>query len=175
MTLLIPILYIKDKQVFAKEGGMLRLMGKPIDVVKKLQKKGFKLVHFVDSDALVGITTNMDTYDALTYFINIQVECAPNPVFIKKLLSIKCRVVLPAEHLPSEKNKLLVGKVRKGYDGKAEGFGDVIIDHDPSLVQKFIKLGKRVIVFEGSKNYSKECSKEIWGLLLSEKSAFDSS
>ncbi|MBU0532766.1 hypothetical protein KKB44_04705 [Candidatus Micrarchaeota archaeon] len=151
----IPIIYLKDKQVFRKEAHILKLLGKPIDVVKKLHADGYKLVHIVDMDALSGSSTNLDVYDALTYFINIQVECAPKIDLIHKLLSYRCRVVLVPSELDlseiKEKN-LLVAKISKNGEYHLDDFHDVILEEaDDASIKKFKAKGKRVIVFDDYK------------------------
>ncbi|MFN7991251.1 MAG: hypothetical protein U0R44_03780 [Candidatus Micrarchaeia archaeon] len=161
----IPLLYLKDKQVFTKNGPM-RLLGKPLDVARKMQEKGCTLIHFVDIDAVNGLPTNMDVYDGLTYFINIQVECAPRDAFVKKLLSIKCRVVLPPGSLDLSKIKekrLLVARIGASYPGEAEGFHDVILDEaDDDSVRRFAALGKRVIIYSKDR---KKVTEKVWGVI----------
>ncbi|VVC04040.1 Uncharacterised protein [Candidatus Bilamarchaeum dharawalense] len=163
----IPLLYIKDKQVFTKEGGILRLVGKPLDVAKELKKKGYKLLHIVDLNAITGRNTNLDVYDGLTYFINVQVECAPKIEIISKLMVLKCRVVLP----PAEfdiggliNSNLMVCKVPKGYGGNADLFRDVILESfSEAEAKRFTKLGKRIIIHEAQ--MSKKL--KVWGVILS--------
>lgn len=166
--LIIPLIYVKDKQAFIKERGILRLLGKPIDIANNLKEEGYKLIHIVDLDALDGLSTNLDIYDALTYFINVQVECAPKEQLVKKLLSFRCRVVIPPSNLDlsaiKEKN-LLVAKFSKETKGNLEDFHDVLIeDADDNSVKKFKKLGKRVLVFEKDKEKIKE---DVWGVVTS--------
>lgn len=164
----IPLLYIKDKQVFTKKDGILRFVGKPLNVAKDL-KENYKLIHFVDADAISGLSNNLDMYSGLTFFINIQVECAPKLEFVSKLLALKCRVVLDvsAEDTLPLKNlnkNLLVAKISKNYQGKAEFFKDVILqDYDEVAVKKFTELGKRIIVYENEKT---KISKP-WGIIVS--------
>lgn len=159
---------------------MLSLMGKPIDVVKKLKEQGYKLIHIIDMDALNGNTANLDIYDKLTYFINVEVECAPKDAILKKLLSLKCRIVLsqPAIgfSLLKEKN-LLVAKLGKLGDARSgalelDDFHDVILEQaDEADVGKIASLGKRVIVSES--DYQKMGSgsrKLVWGIILSSSS-----
>lgn len=164
----IPILYIKDKQVFTKKDGILRFVGKPIDVAKEMKKEGYKLIHFVDTEALSGLSNNFDIYNDLTYFVNIEVECAPKLELISKLLNMKCRIVIDAsreELLPlNTLNKnLLVAKIPKNYEGNAEFFKDVILEYDKNLVDKFVKLGKRIIIYEKDK----EKLAKPWGVIIS--------
>lgn len=166
--LLIPIIYVKEKQAFRKEGGVLRLLGKPVDVARKLKDDGYKLIHIVDLDALAMLSTNLDVYDALTYFINVQVECAPDDRLVKKLLSFKCRVVLAPSGLDVsqlKEKKLLVAKITKDSVESVDDFHDVIIeDADNEIVKKFSSLKKRVIIFDKDKNKVKEV---VWGLITS--------
>lgn len=169
----IPLFYIKDKQVFRKEAGVSRLVGKPIDVAKELKGKGFRLIHFVDQDAINGTGANLDIYGNLTYFINVEVECAPLDALVKKLLSFKCRVVLaPGKLDVSEyrEKKLLVAKVAKGYADAAAlaGFYDVIVeDADDAAVARFAAMGKRVIIYEKDEEKVKAGAKSLWGVIIS--------
>jgi len=145
----IPLVTIKDKQALDERG--LRLLGKPVDVVKDLRDQGAKLIHIVDKDALRGMATNMDVYDKLTYLINVEVECAPARDLVLRLLSLRCRVVLrppvPFDLGVIEEKRLLVARVGKGYTGSLSGFHDVILDDaDKPSVQRMAKLGLRVIV-----------------------------
>lgn len=169
----IPLIRIKDKQAFGR--GMLNLLGKPLDVAKKLKEQGRQLLHIVDTDALAGLTNNLDIYDNLTYFINVQVECAPEEKIVKKLLSLKCRVILDPDKLHSSKldlpaireKKLLVAKIKKDYALPLPDFNDVIIENaDDDAVKRFSAIGKRVIVYEA--DYLKleaECRKLAWGVI----------
>ena len=161
----IPLILIKHKQVFRQD--MLTLLGKPIDVAKKMKADGRTLIHIVDEDALSGNSSNLDIYDHLTYFINVQVECAPKEDILRKLLSLKCRVVLPPSAQVSgfREKKLLVAKVQRDYAGGLEGFHDVIVeDADDAAVERFAAMGKRVMVY--SKDLEKlgsKAKKAAWG------------
>jgi uncharacterized protein related to proFAR isomerase len=162
----IPLIFIRDKQAFSKASGMLKILGKPLDVAKRLKEEGYRLIHIVDLDALSGLSTNLDIYDGLTYFINVQVECAPREELVKKLLSLKCRVVLnPAFDVSGLKEKkLLVAKIPKDYEGDAEGFHDVVLEDATSEnVKKFESLGKRVMVYEKDEAAVKL---KTWGLVI---------
>jgi hypothetical protein len=185
MILKIPILYIKDKQVFRKENGILRLVGKPLDVAKQMKKEGYKLIHFIDADALAGLSNNLDIYDGLTYFINIQVECAPNLKLVSKLITLKCRVVLDIVSAEASlkidglNKNLLVAKIPKGakYSGNAESFRDVILEEfDEKEAKRFEKLGKRIIIYKtqdpkpkttkvGDLELGAGISELVWGVL----------
>lgn len=162
----IPLIYIKDKQAFTKEGGPMRLLGKPLDVARRLKEGGSRLIHIVDVDAINGLPTNMDIYDGLTYFINIEVECAPRDAFVKKLLSIKARVVLPPDSLELtgiREKKLLVAKIPAGYRGDADGFHDVVLSAaDDEAAGRFEALGKRVIIYDADKGRVKM---KVWGVI----------
>lgn len=152
---------VKDKQAFSRTGGVLRFLGSAVDIAKKIKDDGFKLIHIVDEDALSGSSTNLDVYDNLTCFINVQVEGFSKDEMIKKLLSLRCRVVLSPEtdvSKYSEKN-LLVAKVKAGYSGSLDGFHDVILENaDEPSIQKFSKLGKRIIIYSELKTKQK-----VWG------------
>jgi hypothetical protein len=165
----IPIIYLRDKQVFVKKGGPMEFRGKPLDVAREFHEGGCKLLHIVDMDALSGSQANIDVYDALTYFINVEVECAPRQDMVRKLLSLKCRVVLrPDSGLDVgalEEKKLLVAKIPPGYAGEAAGFHDVILeDADEVLVERFRSLGKRVIIYEKDEP---KAGKGVWGVISS--------
>jgi len=170
-ALKIPLIYLRDKQAFRKEGGMLRLIGKPLDYAKDLKKRGFLLIHIVDTDALSGMPNNLDVYSNLTYILNVEVECAPELKIVTKLLTLKCRVVLPpsADIASMKEKKLLVAKIPANYKGDAEAFHDVVLeDADDAGVDRFDSLGKRVIVFE--KDESKLSGKmkgKIFGIITS--------
>lgn len=167
----IPLFLMKDKQLFTKRAGALLLAGKPIDIAKELKGKGVRLVHIVDNDALRGLPTNLDVYDNLTYVINVQVECAPKKDIVMKLLSLGCRTVLPPSFDASglKEKKLLVAKIPIAYDGDAEGFHDVVLEHaEDENVRRFSSLGKRVLVFEP--DYPKLESRNqklVWGVISS--------
>ncbi len=167
----IALIVLKDKQAFSKGSGPMRLMGKPLEAARRLQERGFKLLHIVDDDAMKGNPTNMDVYDGLTYFINVQVECAPRSEFVRRLLSLKCRVVLPPSDLPGamdvssmKEKKLLVAKIPPGYKGAAQGFHDVLLEEaDDAAVERFTKLGMRVIIYAKD---AQKVKKDVWGVIV---------
>lgn len=171
----IPVLYIKDKQCFRKEGGVSTLAGKPLDVARELKEKGAKLIHFVDQDALNGNGSNLDIYDNLTYFVNVEVECAPADELVKKLLSFKCRVVLavpcPVGVSRYKEKKLLVAKVPESYGGGeagVAGFHDVILEGaDDTAVEHFASMGKRVIIYGKDEGKVKKEKKSVFGVISS--------
>lgn len=167
----IPLIYLKDKQAFIKSKGMLRLAGKPLDIAKELKAQGYRLIHIVDADAISGLTKNLDTYDNLTYVINVEVECAPHPDIVMKLLSLKCRIVVPPSMDVSalKEKKLLVAKIAKGCAEEASGFHDVVLeDADDPQVKRFAALGKRVIVYEeGYLKLEAGNQKLVWGVIFS--------
>jgi hypothetical protein len=155
----IPLFHLKDKQAFTKSGTVPRLLGNPVEVGKDLKDEGSKLIHIVDDDAMKGMTKNLDVYSALTYFINVQVECAPQEAIVRKLLSLRCRVILPPETDVSayEEKNLLVAKLPLGYTGNAEGFRDVIVKSEKDA-KRMIGLKKRVMLIgEAGK------IKSLWG------------
>jgi len=162
----IPLIYIKDKQAFRKEDTLLRFIGSPVELARKFKKEGYKLIHIVDLDALSGVSTNLDIYDSLTYIINVQVECAPDEGLVKKLLSLKCRVVLLPSSLDLSalrEKKLLVAKVSKQED--VGDFHDVVVeDADDALVKTFASMGKRVMIYEKDHEKVKE---KVWGVIVS--------
>ena len=46
----IPIVYLKDKQMFRKEKGVLRFIGNAVEVARKMKKDGVKLIHIIDQN-----------------------------------------------------------------------------------------------------------------------------
>jgi uncharacterized protein related to proFAR isomerase len=70
----IPLVYLKDKQFYVKQKGVLRILGNAVEIAKELGSR-YRLLHIVDLDLKKGSTANFDIYDKLTYFVNIQVEC----------------------------------------------------------------------------------------------------
>jgi len=172
MTFEIPFFIVKDKQGFRKDEGTLRQIGNPTQLVRKLADSGAKLIHIVDLDAKIGSAANMDIYDKLTYFVNIQVEIGENENMVERLIGVKARVVLA---LPTKldlskwkKNeRLFVGLVGPDYKGNAEGVYDVIIENaDNEAIKRFSILKKRIIVF--STDYEKinaSSRKLVWGIL----------
>lgn len=157
----IPLIHLKDKQAFARLGSIPRLLGNPVELGKDLKDQGCKLIHIVDEDAMKGMTKNLDVYGALTFFINVQVECAPKEEIVRKLLSLRCRVVLPPEADISgyEEKNLLVANLPSGYKGNAEGFRDVIVRTDEEA-QRMVKLKKRVMLLGGAGK-----AKSLWGTI----------
>lgn len=162
----VPLICIKDKQAFRKENNLLRFIGSPIELAKKFKKEGYKLIHIVDLDALSGLSTNLDMYDSLTYIINVQVECKPDDTLVKKLLSLKCRVVLPPSGLDLSairEKRLLVARVSKP-EADVKDFHDVVVeDADDAIVKTFASMGKRVMIYEKDRKKVKE---KVWGVIL---------
>ncbi len=162
----IPLIYLKDKQAFAKRNGVMRLLGNPVEIARRLKGEGYILIHIVDLDAKEGMETNFDVYDKLTYFINIEVECGEREHFIERLLGIKSRVVL---ELPTkidlkkweEHKRLLVGKIGKNYTGNAEEVHDLILE-EPT--ERLLSLfgDRRLIVYGSYKGKEK-----VWGVIFS--------
>ncbi len=172
MSLLkIPQMYLKDKQAFKKVDGMLKLVGKPLDAAKAFKADGFRLIHIIDMDAAAGLPRNMDVYDGLTYIINVQVECAPLLPIVMKLLSLKCRVVLPPsmDVTSLKEKKLLVAQIPEGYIGEATGFHDVLIQRaDDESVRRLHAIGKRIIVYSDCyRTLSPGVQKLVWGVISS--------
>ncbi len=166
----IPLMYIKDKQAFAENG--LTLLGNPVDLAKRLKADGYKLVHIIDQDALKGLSTNLDVYDKLTYVINIEVECRPTLDLVRKLLSLRCRVVLAPSALDIsgiEEKNLLIAKITPEYTGPLDDFHDVLIRNaDSTSIKRFSEAGKRVIVYEKDK----KPEEKVWGVILSSCPSF---
>jgi uncharacterized protein related to proFAR isomerase len=163
---------VKDKQAYRMDHGALRSIGNPPQLARKLSEEGAKLIHIADLDARRGTTSNMDIYDKLTYFVNIEVECNAEKDMVTRLVAVKARAAIelgPKTDLSQWKKseRLLVGIVKSDYRGGAEGVHDVILEGatDESL-GRFLKLGKRVIVHEA--DYGKLDTgnrKLVWGVL----------
>ena len=171
----VPLIYLRGKQLFAKDAGVMRLVGKPTDVAKKLSEKEYKLLHIIDLDSSGSISPNFDVYDDLTSFINIQVECSKGQMkieFAKSLTAIKSRVVikLPASFdlLLSKNERLLVGRISSEYVGSVDGIYDLIIDGaNDETIKRFNKTKKRLITYQ--KDYEKlkkENQKLIWAVIF---------
>ncbi|MBI5223262.1 hypothetical protein HY990_02475 [Candidatus Micrarchaeota archaeon] len=165
----VPILVIKDKQAFSTDG---RVIGNPVFVARRFFDDGAKLIHIIDRDALMGLSTNMDIYDKLTYFVNVQVECAQNLPLIHKLLSFKCRVVIRSpfslDFSALEEKKLLVLMISNPADLKVSGdFFDLILaDYSPDLFESALKLKKRIMVFgKDLENVPEKYQKKIFGVI----------
>jgi len=172
MALRIPFFCVKDKQAYRMEKGDMRMAGNPAQLCRDLAGKGAKLIHIVDMDAKRGQTGNMDIYDSLTYFVNIQVECSAKKEMLEKLFTLKARVVLelPAKldlSLLKEHERLVVGSFGPSYKGEAEGVHDVIIEGaDDAAVERFAELGKRVIVYDSDYRKLKTGNRKlVWGIL----------
>lgn len=169
----IRTMHVKDKQAFSDAGGTMRFLGKPIDIARRWKDEGCRLIHIVDVDAIKGTPTNLDIYDNLTFFVNVEVECAPQAQMVAKLLSLKCRVVLAPTAESGviasgmEEKRLLVAIIRKSYKGDADGFHDVILeDADERSVARFHALGRRVIIYQ--KDEAKIKSKKLlFGIISS--------
>ncbi len=176
----IPFFYLKDKQAFRHDAGAgsYRIIGNPSQICRDLAGGGAKLIHIIDLDAKKGIRSNMDIYDKLTYFVNIEVECDAKEEMLDKLFGLKARAVV---QLPSKANlsewkaneRLLVGIVGAGYDGNAEGVHDVIIENventggaGAETLERLAKLGKRIIVHASDyENIDAKYKKWVWGVL----------
>lgn len=161
--------YLKGKQFFTKQKGILCLAGKPVDVAKDLSKQGYKLLHIIDMDASGGNSPNFDVYDVLTQFINIQVECK-NKEFARKLIAMKSRIVVtfPTDFdlkQFSENKRLIVGKI-DSYEKISEDVYDLIIENADDKLVESLKTKKRIIVYE--KDYEKLNNKNkrlVWAVL----------
>lgn len=166
--IIVPTIYIKDKQAFSKEGGMMRLLGPAVEMIRQLSQK-YRLFHIIDLDLKKGSTANFDIYDKLTYFAHIQVECDDEKA-IEKLIDVNARAVvrLPtALNLGKWNKKLLVGIVESpGED--ISGVNDVIIaggDEKTAMeiMKKCEKEGKRIMLCAAGR-YGGE--KKAWAIIL---------
>jgi hypothetical protein len=164
------VIFVRGKQAFSKEGGILRLIGKPTDVARDLAGKGRKLIHIIDKEAR-ETSPNFDVYDTLTTFMNIEVECKTKS-FAMRLIEVKGRAVirLPAKFSLadfSEHERLMVGLAGRSYSGSVDGVHDLIIEEaDDAAIAKFSKTKKRLIVHrEDYEGLKAENRKKIWGVL----------
>ncbi len=161
----IPKIYLKDKQAWKKEKGIMQIMGKAVDVCKNLAKEQYKLVHILDMDAKKGMYTNSDVYDTLTYFIHVQVEGFLEEKIIDKLLSYDVRVVI---ELPAKiqllkwenKQKFLVGRVLEKTEIPKE-IGDVIVSTKELLEWVRKEHPKKRIIWDG-----KEKMQKVFGTIM---------
>lgn len=165
--IIIPIIYLKDKQVFSKEGGMMQLLGPAVETIKRLSQK-YKLFHIIDLDLKKGSTANFDIYDKLTYFTHIQVECDDEKA-IGRLIDVNARAVV---RLPTGLNlgkwnrRLLVGIVEiPGED--ISGVNDVIIPSSDEkkareIMKKCEKEGKRIMLCAAGRRVDE---KKVWAII----------
>lgn len=173
----IPKFILKDKQAFDSDG--LSLVGEPVAHTKNLFDEGFKLIHICDTAAMKGVSTNMDVYDKLTYFVNIQVECSPKKDLLSKLVSKRSRIVISdfsASSLDlikefSENRKLFIAKISKEnskkFDSLFSSFEEFYLDFLPNsdLIEKILSKKKRLILNQS--DYEKLKNKKgIFGIIL---------
>ena len=150
----VPFFYMRGKQALRGEGGTYRLIGSAPAIVRKYSGE-YKLFHIIDLDALKGRKSNFDIYDHLTYITHVQAEAKEGRELVEGLLGMNVRAVIP---LPSKlplkeyggKKGFLVGKVKPGFRGSAEGVGDIYLDgKDPELANRLAREGRRIFVKEG--------------------------
>ncbi len=165
------MVYIKGKKAFFKKEGIMQVLGNPINLARNLHSEGYRLIHIIDESPR-NISPNFDIYDALTTFMNIEVECE-NRLLAKKLLSIKSRIAIrlpPSFSLEEfkEDKRLIVGMVRKGHSGDISQVHDLIIqDADDKSIHQFHKKGKRIIISRDDFNDLNPSSKRlVWGVLM---------
>ena len=180
----IPCFLLKDKQAFEIDG--LRLCGEPIALCKKLFDQGAKLIHIIDTNAIKGVNSNLDVYDKLTYFVNIEVEAAPKKEILSKLISLRSRIVISdfsndafaALFDYSQNKNLLVAKINcsifnwtdsKLFDRVLDFFDEIYFSGSVSLsvLTKATKLKKRVILNQSVyKNLKNKKELKIFGLIM---------
>ncbi|MFH2106846.1 MAG: HisA/HisF-related TIM barrel protein [Candidatus Micrarchaeota archaeon] len=163
-ALKIPVMYVKDKQAFTMRREVLKLIGKPIDLAKKMKEDGVKLIHIIDLDAEKGNTTNFDMYNKITYFLNIEIE-TNNEKAIHQLLGIRCRIVvkLPSKlDLGKLEKRLLVGRV-DSKDIDTRKVYDVIVNKE-ELIGRF----KNRTIFDGKldEKSEKNIQNKLFGILV---------
>jgi hypothetical protein len=147
----------------------MKIRGNPVSLARELASEGYRLIHIID-EARGRISPNLDIYDALTTFINIEVEC-DNHEFARRLLSIRSRIVVsmpPAFALDDlqENHRLIAGRVDSSYGGDCSLVHDLIVDSaDNKSISGF--SGKRIIISEQDyEMLSPESKKKVFGILL---------
>lgn len=161
------ILHLKDKQFFEMSNGVMRFIGKPTDVAKKLKEEDYDMIHIVDVDALHGLKTNYDVYNHLTFTINIEVECGDREDLLTNLLTVKSRVII---NLPTKldlkkfkEKKLLVGKITATFDGDPSAVNDLIIENaTDAVVIKFSKTNRILVYKSDFDKLSEKAKKKIF-------------
>ncbi len=141
---------IRDKTAFMKEKGILRRIGKPMDILNNIPKD-VKLIHIIDLNVKTGNTTNFDLYNHMTYKINIEVETPAKEEIIKKLFAVKARAVLK---LPctidlkkfAENIRLLVGIVKE-KEREENVFDYYTETNNIKFIKTLVKTEKRVFVY----------------------------
>lgn len=158
-----PIVYVKDKQAFAKIGAGLQLLGPAVESIKKLSKK-YSLFHIVDLDLKKGDYRNFDVYDKLTYTTHIQVECEEEKA-IKRLVEINARAVVPLPtsiNLKKFNRRLLVGVVSE-KSADVSDVNDVIVEsNDEEIIENCRRNEKRIMMRE--EKWDKKTN--IWAIIL---------
>ena len=149
-TMKIPVIYLRDKQAFSNKTNRLAILGKPIDLAKKLKKEGADLIHIVDLDLEKGNIVNFDTYDHLTYFIHAQVEGARDEKTVKRLVDVGMRTVIPLPTLLnlkkfSKNKRLLVGKITNPEDASDDVFDLLYSGTKKEELESLLKTGRRII------------------------------
>lgn len=143
---------IKDKLAFIEENGLLRYLGKPLDLIKTAKEE---LIHIKDLNALKGSSINLDIYDKITYEKYLEVEVAAKENIIKKLIEIEARVIVSLPCIIdlekySYKKRLLVGKT-DGDKIDERVFDYYIESEDKEKIKNFVrKVNKRVFVFSNN-------------------------
>jgi uncharacterized protein related to proFAR isomerase len=163
-------LHLKDKQFFEMSDGIMRFIGKPTDVAKKLKDEGYELIHILDVDALKGLKTNYDVYNHLTFTINIEVDCGDREDLITHLLTVKSRVIIS---LPTKldlkkykETKLMVGKIAATFDGDSSAVNDLIItDANNDSVAKFSKSNRVLLYKTDFDNLNDKSKKKVFGVI----------
>lgn len=149
-------LLVRDKTAFREEGGVLRQVGKPMDILHNIPE-GVKILHIVDLNAKAGNATNLDLYDKMTYAVNIEVEVAAKEEMLKKLFALKARAVLDLPcRLDLEKlgknKRLLVGRITKD-ERSGDVFDYYLETEDLELVKEIAEAAKkRILVYSKTLN-----------------------
>lgn len=82
-------LILRDKQFYTTD---MKLMGNSVEVAKQLAKD-YDLLHIRDMDMDRGVVKNLDVYDKLTYYINVQVEVHREIDELRRLVDFQVRLV----------------------------------------------------------------------------------
>ncbi|MEM0356308.1 MAG: hypothetical protein QW465_00940 [Candidatus Anstonellales archaeon] len=124
---------LKDKQFYTVD---MRLIGNAVEITRELANT-YNLLHIRDRDLERGVIKNLDIYDKLTYYINVQVEIHRELLELERLLEFQVRLVA----IPGIASRYSLYKaiMIDRYDQLVDNIRDVIIS-DPALIDGL--LGK---------------------------------
>ena len=97
------LLYLKNKQFFAKRAGIYRVLGS-FSMVRELAER-YQLLHIIDLDLNKGNAANMNVYEELTYYVHTQVGINARALgFAGELQALHVRLVVKPELYRSSMN-----------------------------------------------------------------------